>query len=216
MEQVFCIARTDLETVFSSPLPTGALPGPALETVLSLPHHFIDRKAAEQNPACKQIIPYQLFQCRERFLAYHRGTRVGEQRLSGRMSLGIGGHLNRMDSRSGRMEMSDYENGLARERAEELVCRGTITTCFIGWINDESDAVGQVHLGAVHLCRVREEDQVRLRTGGEDLHGHGWWTIDQIREQASRFEPWSRMALDLVIQEKNFFEKKSQADRKKR
>ncbi|WP_456388295.1 phosphoesterase [Desulfolithobacter sp.] len=198
MEQVFCIARTDLERVFSGPLPAGVAAEPPLETVLSLPHHFLARDVAEQNSAYKQIIPYQVFRCGERFFAFRRGGGVGEQRLSGCCSLGIGGHLNHADAGHGSMEKDDYEQGLLRERDEELICQGTIHSRFIGWINDDSDSVGRVHLGAVHLCRVQNEGQVRLRPGGEDLQGLGWLRAGDIRAREDQFEPWSRLALELA------------------
>ncbi len=198
MEQVFCIARKDLETVFSSPLPEGVSPEPPLETVLALPHHFIKRTVAEKNPAYKQIIPYQVFHSSGRFFVFRRGGGVGEQRLSGRCSLGIGGHLNRKDATSNRMNKTDYEQGLVRERTEELICHGDISTRFIGWINDDSDPVGRVHLGAVHLCLVRDENHVRLRPGGEDLHSLGWLSSDEIETGKDQFEPWSRLALELA------------------
>ena len=198
MEQVFCIARKELEKVFFSPLPNGALPGPPLPVVLGLQHYFIDRPIAEADPSYKQIIPYQLFCCQDRFFVYQRGGNVGEQRLSWRCSLGIGGHLNRGDSNNGRMGAGDYEAGLLREREEELHCQGEMTTRFIGWINDDSDPVGQVHLGAVHICQLTDETQVALRTGGEDIYFLGWLTFDEILAKGDAFETWSRLALELA------------------
>ena len=124
---------------------------------------------------------------------------VGEQRLSGRLSLGVGGHINDLDSTDGKhLSLPDFQKALARERHEELICPEEMSTLFKGWINDDSDAVGRVHLGAVHLCKVKNETDVIIRPDGEDLREVGWLSVDEIRERRDEFEKWSRLALKLT------------------
>ena len=191
-ENIFCLARTDLDA-------GGFLRGGRVDlaALLALPHHFIPRPAAEDDPDFKQIIPYQVFCCGDKFFVFRRGGGVGEQRLSGRLSIGIGGHINNRDSEAGVMTPAAFERALLRERREELVLSGPVTSTFFGLINDDSDAVGRVHLGAVFLCRVGNENHLTLGDE-EDLHLEGWWPPEEVERQQERFEKWSLLALGLI------------------
>lgn len=195
-EQVFCLQRSELEALFGTPLPQGGFRGPSLAQVLRLNQLFRPRPEAEGDPRLKQLIPYQLFCCQGRYFVYQRGGGVGEGRLAGRLSLGIGGHINSDDARNHHLSPAGYEAALYREREEELICPATHPADFIGWINDDANPVGQVHLGAVHLCQVTNEAEVTIRPHGEDLHPQGWWTAGQIKENSERFERWSLLALE--------------------
>lgn len=197
-EHVFCLKRSDLALIFGGDLPQGAFPGPQPESLFNLQHHFLPRAIAEHDAGFKQIIPYQLFRCMERFFVYQRGGGVGEGRLAGKFSLGIGGHINSGDAREGILTHAAYHAALAREREEELICESATNPLFLGWINDDSDPVGQVHLGAVHLCHIADRETVRLRLHGEDLHARGWWSVTEIRAQGERFEKWSLLAVQLA------------------
>lgn len=197
-EQVFCLLRGDLSPLFGAELPQGAFAGPAPEALLALAQHFLPRAVAEHDPAFKQLIPYQLFCWADRFFVYQRGGGVGEGRLAGRFSLGIGGHINSGDTRDGVLTANAYHAALLRERQEELSGVNDASARFIGWINDDSDPVGQVHLGAVHLCEVVDGAAVSIREHGEDLHARGWWSAEEIAAQRERFEKWSLLAVQLV------------------
>jgi len=197
-ENVFCLKRADLEPLFGGRLPQGCFPGPKPDELLNLSQHFIPRRLAEYDSGCKQLIPYQLFCCRQEFFVYQRGGGVGEGRLAGRLSVGIGGHINSEDAGGPRLTPETYRLALLREREEELRCPEEISTNFIGWINDDANPVGQVHLGAVHLCPVESRDDVRIRKNGEDIHQVGWWTIKEIKKKAERFEHWSLLAVELA------------------
>lgn len=197
-EQVLCLKRIDIEPTVDGTLPQGTFTTPHLEALLSLPQYFLPRSHAEHDPAYKQIIPYQLFCCRNRFFVYQRGGKVGEQRLSGRLSVGIGGHINTDDTGDdGLLTITAYREALRRERSEELEGIEEVDTRFIGWINDDSDPVGQVHLGAVHLDEVRNPENMRIRAHGEDLHAQGWWSAVEIMGKAEQFEKWSVLAVEL-------------------
>lgn len=196
-EQVLCLKRIDIEPIAGGILPQGAFTAPQLEALLNLPQYFLPRSHAEHDPAFKQIIPYQLFCCQSRFFVYQRGGKVGEQRLSGRLSVGIGGHINTDDAEDGMLTPAAYQEALRRERIEELEEIDEVSTRFIGWINDDSDPVGQVHLGAVHLDEVNNPDSLRIREQGEDLHAQGWWSAGEIMSKAERFEKWSVLAVEL-------------------
>ncbi len=198
-EKIFCVPRCDLETAFGGTLPSGGFAEPHIKEVLSLRQHFVPRPEAEADDSLKQVIPYQVFTCNGRFFVFRRGGGVGEGRLAGRLSLGIGGHINDRDAAAGFLTMDDFMGALLREREEELVVTGPVKTHFIGWINDDSDSVGRVHLGAVFRCETENRDIVRLRTGSEDLHFVGWMKDKEIKKEAKRFEKWSLLAMESIL-----------------
>lgn len=201
-EEVFCLRRSELAPLFGGSLPQGAFRGVGPEQILALDHHFTPRSRAESDPLFKQLIPYQLFVFKGSFFVYRRGGSVGEGRLAGRLSLGIGGHINRGDSQDSRLLTPvDYRNALLRERSEELINVEEFNCRFVGWINDDSSAVGSVHLGAVHLVEVESERARRalgIRADGEDIHSLGWWTAEEIKAERDLFELWSILAIELV------------------
>lgn len=199
MEQVLCYRRKDLERIFGAPLPSGAVHGPSIEEVVACTPDFVLRDSAEHDSSLKQLIPYQVFSCRKCFFVYRRGGGVGEGRLAGRLSIGIGGHINLEDTGPGRVfTMAEYVNALQRERREELAAFPEQPGRFVGWLNDDSNHVGRVHIGAVHLVEVSDENHVLLRPGGEDIHLEGWWEMDGLKENAARFESWSQMVVSLL------------------
>jgi len=196
-EEVFCLARKDLEKLIERPLPEGIFARPDLEQVLLLDQHFIVRSRAESDSAYKQVIPYQVFSCQGSMFVYQRGSSVGEQRLGGLYSIGIGGHINLEDANSAKICLAEYQRALIRERHEELICPEDIESQFIGWINDDSDPVGQVHLGAVHLCKIDSHEDIYIKPEGEDLHFAGWLNHSEILKRKHYFEKWSVLAARL-------------------
>lgn len=192
-EEVFCLRRVDLEVLLAAK--GGAA---TIAELLALPQYFLPRSMAENDPSYKQLIPYQLFCRQEAFFVYRRGKKVGEQRLAGRLSLGIGGHINRDDAPNGTLTLAAYHAALARERQEELSDLPSCQPLFIGLINDDSNPVSSVHLGAVHLAILPQDANPTIRTASEDLHGHGFWTVGAIDQSATHFEGWSLLALALT------------------
>ena len=121
---------------------------------------FMDREAAENDPSHKQIIAYAIFCHQGRILHYTRGGSGGEARLHDKGSIGIGGHINPVDRQSGHDDVSTYLAGVEREIREELVIDGNCTQRVLGVINDDTNDVGAVHLGIVHLFEL-DTDRVR-------------------------------------------------------
>ena len=114
-------------------------------------HFFLDRAAAEEDPSHKQIIPYCIFRCGDSILHYTRGKAGGESRLHAKISVGVGGHVNPVDMDGGKTGPDAYHAAVTREIEEELDLPGDHQHRIIGLLNDDSNPVGQVHLGIVHL-----------------------------------------------------------------
>ena len=125
---------------------------------------FMDRAEAEEDPTHKQIIPYCVFHYQGKVLHYTRGKSSGESRLHAAGSVGIGGHINPVDQKTDPLGLGTYYSAVEREIEEELNIVGDHSNRIVGLINDDSNAVGKVHLGIVHLFDL-ESEQV---TSNED------------------------------------------------
>jgi predicted NUDIX family phosphoesterase len=120
-------------------------------------HFYMDRGAAEEDPGHKQLIPYCIFRCGDRILHYTRGKAGGESRLHAKISVGVGGHINPVDHGEGRTGPDAYHAAVTREIEEELDLPEDHQHKIVALLNDESNAVGQVHLGIVHLVELSSD-----------------------------------------------------------
>ncbi len=113
---------------------------------------FMRRSQAETDPNYKQIIPYVIMTHSGKYLSYVRGRRAGETRLVGNRSIGIGGHINPGDDLPlFNADFYDtYVTAVEREVAEEVIVDAGHTDRVVALLNDDSNPVGQVHLGIVH------------------------------------------------------------------
>jgi predicted NUDIX family phosphoesterase len=158
------------------------------------PRHtsYRPREQMEQDPSFKQLIPYVIFQLDTpegpRVFQYLRGKGQGESRLHRLRSIGIGGHIASQDAN----EHEAYEQGMRRELAEELGIETEFRSRCVGLINDDQNAVGQVHLGIVHLCVV---DRPALRAREAEILDAGFRGLDEIWRAIDQFETWSQICL---------------------
>ena len=164
------------------------------------------RGDVEDDPSLKQPIPYVVVARRgedggmEAF-AYTRLAGGGEARLHGKVSIGVGGHMNRGFSRE-TLEAVVWEEA-ARELAEELRFEdggGTEVepppARFIGLINDDTGPVQQVHLGLLAVADIPHGVHVTVRET-EQLDGR-WEPLSALHapDVLERMESWSRFALE--------------------
>jgi len=161
---------------------------------------FMDRGAAEEDPSHKQLIPYCIFRVKgaegTRYLHYTRGKSGGESRLHASGSVGIGGHINPIDQREDHLGMETYMAGVEREIDEELNISGNHSNKIIALLNDESNSVGQVHLGVVHMIDL-ESDQVKANE--DAIANLGLLTLEELRgELYEHLETWSQLCVDIL------------------
>lgn len=154
---------------------------------------FIHRELAEDDPTHKQIIPYAIFRHGDKFLRYLRGKKSGEQRLASKSSIGIGGHINQDDFNSSSLEKDTYLTGIEREINEELIINCDYNNLPIALINDDSNDVGQVHLGVVHLFDL-ESDQVEA--GEANIENLEFLSSDDLLREKDNLESWSQICVD--------------------
>ncbi|MAS96593.1 MAG: hypothetical protein CMO55_25670 [Verrucomicrobiales bacterium] len=182
----------------------GAFQGISLEPERYLPaildpsnNYFLSRDLAEDDPSHKQIIPYAIFQCGDRFLHYVRGGGSGEKRLASKGSIGIGGHINDGDHAASSLDKDTYTIGVEREIDEELHFSGKYSQKILGLINDDSNEVGQVHLGVVHLVTL-ESDEVSAAE--DNIQNLEFLSLPELQDRSDALETWSRICVDGLVQ----------------
>ena len=145
------------------------------------------RVAMEVDPSFKQIIPYLVLRDGERYFLMRRTRAGGDARLHDRWSIGVGGHLNPGDG--------DLLRGLRREWDEEVVAAFVPEFRLVGLLNDDTTAVGQVHLGAVYVADAAGRP-VEIRET-EKLSG-AFATPEEVAAVAADLETWSRLVFDFL------------------
>jgi predicted NUDIX family phosphoesterase len=197
-EDVLVVPRTLFEKA-------GAFQGFCSDTAAYLPllldprqTSWRPRASVEEDPSFKQLIPYCLLAWRAedgtpRYFAYTRGGGQSEARLRARRSVGIGGHIASCDGEHG--DDTSYEAGMRRELAEEIEIGGGWQARCVGLINDDSNPVGSVHLGIVHILEL-ERPEVAPRES--ELIECGFETLDALLAARERFETWSQITLDAL------------------
>ncbi|MEW6072538.1 MAG: hypothetical protein AB1726_08095 [Planctomycetota bacterium] len=158
---------------------------------------FVEREAAEGQPAWKQIIPYSLIRVGEEILLTRRLARGGEERLRDKLSIGIGGHINPGDveAASGAGRRNPIPAATRREIAEEIHVRGSYEIGEVGLLNDDSNPVGSVHLGLVQMVTVRGFVDIRER---EVLEGRlvSPAELHDLHTGGANFETWSAILIE--------------------
>lgn len=158
---------------------------------------FTARPAAETNPELKQIIPYVLLVHNGRVLHYVRGKKAGEQRLAAKGSVGIGGHMNDGDEHLFALDMDAYLEGVRREVTEELNVQTEFTNHIVALLNDDTNPVGQVHLGVVHIFKLAT-DQVTKRE--QMITQLDFLTREELIARRENLESWSQICVDNLDQ----------------
>jgi predicted NUDIX family phosphoesterase len=154
---------------------------------------FMARSAAENDPAFKQIIPYVLLVHGGKVLHYVRGKKSGEQRLVSKGSIGIGGHMNEQDEGLFALDEAAYLEGVRRETCEELKIGTTFRNRVVALLNDDSNEVGRVHLGVVHVFDL---DGPTVEKNEAMITNLAFLSPEELRERRDLLESWSQICLD--------------------
>ncbi len=143
---------------------------------------FEPRAAMETDPSFKQLIPYLVLRDGERLFLMQRTRSGADARLHDRWTIGVGGHIDPGDA--------GLAGGLRREWHEELVADFDPVFRPVALLNDDTTAVGSVHLGIVCVAdaggrpvTVRETDKLR----------GAFATTAEVAAVADRLETWSQL-----------------------
>jgi len=180
------------------------------------------RAELETDERYGQLLPYiVLFQRSKvsgnlKFFTYQRGKGIGESRLAGAYSIGVGGHVDLNDALHASTEESaiDFDRlidyAIRRELGEEINIatdeigdRLLLTyldghrPIFAGIINDASDPVGRVHYGALFFLEV--PPIYTISCSEPELETIGMFGADDLKQAKADMplESWSRIVLGL-------------------
>ncbi|HEU4395589.1 MAG TPA: hypothetical protein VFS92_08485 [Planctomycetota bacterium] len=202
MEFVLVVPRARL---FDDRYPHGFepfLPGDRERLLERVREHgfFVERRHAERDPSLKQVIPYALLDRGGDVFLMRRLPRGGEARLHGKLSVGVGGHVNPIDDPAevdGAADALDaLDAGLRREVLEEVEVEGSWEASPVGLINDDATPVGAVHFGLVYRVGVEGEVRVRERDALEGSFAPRIEVLARLARERERFETWSALLLD--------------------
>lgn len=192
-ENILVVRRTLFEEL-------GAFQGLCFEVDRYLPaflarenNFFTPRAPAETNPSLKQIIPYVLLVHGDSVFHYVRGKKAGEQRLVAKGSVGIGGHMNDGDEGLFALDRDAYNIAVQREVTEELFLESPYTNHTVALLNDDSNEVGKVHLGVVHIFKLAEP---KARKREAMITESGFLPISDLRARRENLETWSQLCVD--------------------
>jgi len=157
---------------------------------------YMLRSQAEQDPSYKQIIPYVIMRSAGKYLTYVRGKRAGETRLVEKRSIGIGGHINPADDMGLFDPYQTYLNAVHREVEEEVNVQARCSERIIGLINDDSNEVGSVHLGIVHLWDL---DSPNVSRREQMITQMDFLAPQELLAVRDRMETWSQLCLDHLL-----------------
>lgn len=176
------------------------------------------REAVEENPAYRHLLPYvQIFRVNPEgeleVFVYQRVKGSGEERLLGRHSIGLGGHINVSHAQfydahsSLNLGMTIMYN-VMEELCEELTLKGQpiiqalldenirAQPSIYGYLNDNSDPVGQRHLGVTMLMMIPYGLEPVM--GESSAVGLGFIPLSKLRQTLDQynFENWSKLLIE--------------------
>ncbi len=157
--------------------------------VIKAHQEFHPRSLMETDPTYKQIIPYLVFTHEGKYFLMQRQAKASEQRLKSKYSLGIGGHIRQED-----LAATDIMGWAEREFNEEVQYDGTYTVKPLGILNDDSNPVGQVHIGFVLLIEGHS-GSISIKS---ELKSGELYSLTECKSFYPNMERWSQMVFDAL------------------
>jgi predicted NUDIX family phosphoesterase len=158
----------------------------------------VRRGDAEEDLSLKQPIPYAIIKRGDEVFVYKRLKAGGEARLHDQLSIGIGGHMNRVN------DVCNWHSNLMinffRELSEEIDIDSDVVPDpeIIGLINDDEDDAGLFHIGILMVVNLPEHAEVSVR---ETDKLEGYWLRAKDLNKSPLFESleaWSQLAVEVL------------------
>ena len=147
----------------------------------------------EEDPSYKQLISYCILENEnDEILVYERLTGGGEGRLHCLSSIGVGGHMNDVPNATNVEEV--IRDNAERELEEEvgLDKENVKNMELIGFINDDQNEVGKVHIGLVFKLKVNESSVEAKETDTLKIN----WVKQSDLANNANYETWSSLIID--------------------
>lgn len=215
-ETILIFPRPALSSQFGWPFRYRPLPeGPGACRILLarvLSHARLSPRTAEleRDADIKQAVAYVILRrpgaSGTEFWLYRRCKRVGDERLRGLLSLGVGGHMGEADL-DGSPSLIPGTDVLFRAAVRELteeIGEFSAAVGLHGLVNYEGDPVGRCHLGFVFTATFPAGADP-LAVPGQGVEPLGWYTANdlyRLQDRGAGFEPWAEGVLS-ALQAKN-------------
>lgn len=164
------------------------VPAEHADDCLNPKHHvWIERSVAETDDRYRQVIPYVIVARNGRVLSYRR--KGNEQRLHGKMSIGVGGHIDKPEA---------FFQAIHREIDEELLVELDLNDIKIhGKIILSETEVDRVHVGVIVHMDATEYDLDDLEFSDE-IRDPKWLTWEELKAHYGELEAWSQYIVDNI------------------
>jgi predicted NUDIX family phosphoesterase len=162
-------------------------------------YKYKERSSVEDNPSYKQPIAYGVIaNPKTKYIfAYQRAGKnehYKEKRLANKWSLGVGGHIEKTDSKS----ENPITASLKRELAEEVGLKPPINYKLIGYINFEF-GVHSVHFGLLYIINTNLK---KISPKSAEITSGKLISLSElenlINSEKYEIEDWSRAALEPI------------------
>lgn len=161
------------------------------------------RATLEEMPEFRQIIPYIVLKVGDQYVHYTRTPKGGEERLHGKVSIGLGGHVDLEDIRfnGNNIHLVETLNDAARREVMEEIgvgvdASGVIRAQWVGLVAANITSVDFVHIGVVAVWELPCAPSGDV----EDALSHvGLDTAEALlMGSGDRLETWSALYLNHV------------------
>ncbi len=162
-------------------------------------YKFMRRGDAEKDYDHKQPITYCIIINKDKGVySYQRSNEdkdYYENRLQGKFSWGVGGHIDKADVSNGNPILTS----LSREVDEEVNIIGddvdTENFELLGYINDNKTDVGKVHIGVMFIYYTNSE---KIEPNDGEIANGEFRSIKELKNIIQNYdvESWSEIALD--------------------
>lgn len=195
-EMILCVHKKSLPSSFlQHRVAIAVSENELVNRYLQQSYVYTRRKDAETDESLFQLIPYCIVQDEDkRFLTYWR--RGSENRLHGKMSCGLGGHVSSDDNEPGENLRNAIHRGLQREMHEECGVSQGRNYNFEGVIAESESAAGRVHLGMVYTTEIHAAEL----QPSDEIREYQWMTRQEVQENIKNFETWSSLAIKLYTE----------------
>src|SRR5437773_11564009 len=93
------------------------------------------------------------------------------------------------------LDEAAYRAGVEREVGEEIAINAPFEDCIVALLNDDSNEVGQVHLGIVHVFKLAEPKVEKREAMITSL---SFLTKEELQTRRDSLETWSQICLDSI------------------
>jgi len=161
-------------------------------------YKFVRRTDVEEDTNFKQLIPYVILHHKRKIFSYRRGLLLSEIRLLHNYSIGIGGHISVNDPN---LLTTSYEEGLRREVDEEIYINTEYESKAVGLLNDDSNEVGKVHFGIIHIFDLAEP---KIQKREKSINEPKFVSLMELRKDINKYESWSQICIENINKLLNF------------